>query len=166
YVLKPRERARALSDERESRLHLVQELTAQPLSLGLVPEDRLGQLVRNFPCEPDRDHLRVGGKRSSTRFRVSSPVSPGTPATASRARRSTSAIDASPSRVSRSGSRLAKSSAATRARSASGSWSASLSSSSAVVATRELYLVVSAWNQRVRCRSLVRPTIACGRGRR
>src|SRR5712691_7389645 len=79
YVLKPRKGARARSDDRESGLHLVQELASQPLLSGFVPEDRFGQFVRDFRREPDRGHLRVREMRSSIRVRVSSQVSPGRP---------------------------------------------------------------------------------------
>jgi hypothetical protein len=79
YVLKPRKGTRASPDERESGLHLVQELTAQPLSSRFVPEDRFGQLVRDFGREPDIGHFRVRETRSSIRVRVSSQPSPGSP---------------------------------------------------------------------------------------
>src|SRR3989304_1465259 len=165
YVLKPRKGTRVPSDERESGLHLVQELAPQPLSSGFVPEDRFGQLVRDFRREPDMGHLRVRGMRSSIRVRGSSQVSPGRPARAARARRSTSAIHASPSRVSTSGSRLARSSAATRARSPSASWSASLSTSSAVVVTEEVYHLVSALeNQKCQSGAFGRCRIVRDRG--
>ena len=44
-----------------------------PGPLASVPEDRLGQLARDFRCEPDRGHFRLRERRSSTCARVSVP---------------------------------------------------------------------------------------------
>ena len=82
HVSKPREGTGVPSDERESGLHLVQELGSQTLLPGFVPEDRLGELVRHLRREPDMGHFRVRETRSSIRVRVSSQVSPGSPAMA------------------------------------------------------------------------------------
>jgi hypothetical protein len=134
YVLKPRKRTRAVSDEGKNGLYLFDEFNPQPLSFAFVPDDHFGELVRDFRREPKVGHFRGRERRSSTRVRVSPQLRPGRPPTAAWARRSTSVTHASPSRVSMSGSRLARSSAATRARSPSESWRASLSTSSALVA--------------------------------
>jgi hypothetical protein len=59
HVLKPRKVARAPSDERESGLHLIQELAPQSRPSGFISDDRFGQLVRDFRCEPDTGYSRL-----------------------------------------------------------------------------------------------------------
>ena len=61
------------------RLHFIEKLAPQPLSLGFVPENRFGQLVWDFRREPDVGHLRMREMFSSIRVRVSSQLNPGRP---------------------------------------------------------------------------------------
>jgi hypothetical protein len=81
-VLKPGERTRRSSMSGRVPCTSSRNSLPKPVTSGFVPEDRLGQLGRDFRREPDMGHLRVRGMRSSIRVRVSSQVSPGRPAMA------------------------------------------------------------------------------------